>query len=106
VGIRKYKSVCTLQKDVFLLVAEGGDNLALKVVHDFVETVITEPLCVSQIFGSKALDDLCQQIGKANLSTIKGQVTEEISVKDSESVYVYIVTKLQKSGGILESLKV
>ena len=106
-GIRKYKSVYTLQNDVFQLVAEGDGNLALKVVHDFVETIITEPLCVSQIFGSKALDDLCQQIGKANLSTIKGEVTEEIPVKDSESVYIYIVTKLQKSGGhtrIIEDL--
>lgn len=61
----------------------------------FVDYLFCEPITVGRIFGSRELDDLCQQIGRRNLENMglvsSPQVTSEIAV--------YIATKLQSSGG-------
>jgi len=45
------------------------------------------------------LDDLCQLIGKANLIEIKRVIADTTFSQRDQPVFVYIVTKLQKSGG-------
>ena len=98
-SVRKYGSVHSLKKTVFLLTDKGNADQALRLIHDFVERIITEPLCTSQVFGSKALDDLCQRIGKASLAEIKRETADVTLSQLDQPVFAYIVTKLQKSGG-------
>ncbi len=96
---RRYDSIHSLSADVSQLIDNGDIDQALRLVHDLVERIITEPLCTAQVFGSKMLDDLCQRIGKVNLAQVK-QETEDASLSQHDQpVFVYIVTKLQKSGG-------
>jgi hypothetical protein len=91
------KSIYEIKSSVSRLIEDGCLDLALRKVHDFVERIFTEPLCTSQVLGSKGLDGLCQLIGRKNLATLgRGSV---ISVPSSSPVFVYLVTKLQKSGG-------
>lgn len=73
---------------------------ALKLIHDFVEGVITVPLCTAQVFGSPVLDDLCQEIGRLSLNALP-VLDDQHSNKSAEAneIVVYIVTKLQNSGG-------
>lgn len=91
-----YRSVRSASEFFFLLIDKGELDQALRLIHNFVERIFTEPLCTSQVFGSKTLDDLCQRIGKASLA----KITHENSVdRRDQPVFAYIVTKLQKSGG-------
>lgn len=98
-SVGKYGSISSLKKAVSLLVDQGDINKALHLVHDFVERIVTEPLCTSQVFGSKTLDDLCQRIGKASLMEIKQEIADAAPSQGDSTIFVYIVTKLQKSGG-------
>jgi len=96
---RRYDSIHSLSEAVSHLTDNGDIDQALRLVHDFVERIITEPLCTAQVFGSKTLDDLCQRIGKVNLTEIKQEVAGGTCRQLAQQVFVYIVTKLQKSGG-------
>ena len=98
-SVRKYGSIYSLKEAVSQLADIGNVNQALHLIHDFVEQIITEPLCTSQVYGSKALDDLCQRIGKANLTEIKREIADTTLSQRDLPVFAYIVTKLQKSGG-------
>lgn len=95
----KYVSMRLLREDVCLLTDKGNVNRALHLIHDFVVRIITEPLCTSQVFGSKTLDHLCQYIGKANLTEIKREKKVAAISQWEKPFFVYIVTKLDKSGG-------
>jgi hypothetical protein len=95
----KHSSISSLSETVALLTDKGDLNRALRLIHDAVERVITEPLCVSQVFGSKVLDNLCQSIGKANLAKVKLEIRDVEYFQSEVPVFVYVVTKLQKSGG-------
>ncbi len=95
----EYVSIRSLREVVLLLVDEGNIDQALCLIHDCVYKIITEPLCTSQVFGSKTLDDLCCHIGNANLSGIKQEIKGSIPCQLDDPVFVYIVTKLDKSGG-------
>jgi len=68
----QYKSLRSLAESVSDGINKDDINLALHLVHDFVERIITEPLCTSQVYGSKPLDDLCLRIGQYNLALSKG----------------------------------
>ncbi|AJP48538.1 hypothetical protein PG1C_08925 [Rugosibacter aromaticivorans] len=94
-----YDSLRALSNAVLLLIDKGDIDQALQLIHDFVERIFTEPLCTSQIFGSKTLDDLCQRVGKANLAEVKREIADVMPSQQGLPVFVYIVTKLQKSGG-------
>ena len=61
---RRYDSIRSLSAAVFHLTNNGSVEQALQLIHDFVERIMTEPLCSSQVFGSTMQDDLCQHIGK------------------------------------------
>lgn len=94
----KYDSVRSLSEGVSGKIQRGALEAALREVHDFVERIITEPLCTSQVYGSQTLDDLCQEIGKQNLVASKLAVETSKPGQDLP-VFAYIVTKFQKSGG-------
>ena len=96
---RRYKSFRSLAESVSELIEIGELNYSLRLIHDFVERIITEPLCTSQVYGSRTLDDLCQHIGKSNLARIKHDIAIAALSQPVQPVFVYIVTKLQKSGG-------
>ncbi len=87
-------------------IADGRLENALRLISNCVERIITEPLCTSQVFGSKTLDGLCQKIGEINLRSIKREYVEAVFRQPDQLVYAYVVTKLQRSGGhtkVLES---
>lgn len=95
----KYASVKTFNEAVSALVDRGEIDRALHAIHDLVEKIVTEPLCTSQVFGSAVLDDLCQRVGALSLARISPGVAAMETSPDVTSVVVYIVTRLQKSGG-------
>jgi len=93
------QSILSISKTVKELTEKGKLNQALVLVHDAVEKVFTEPLCTSQVYGSKKLDQLCQKIGNINLNSVSYTGLDLSKQRISSSTIVYIVTKLQKSGG-------
>jgi hypothetical protein len=95
----KCNTVHALCEKVRRVTQQGDFDRALWLIHDFVERIITEPLCTSQVYGSKSLDDLCQYIGNANLENIKQEIADATLSQGKQPVFVYLVTKLQKSGG-------
>jgi len=105
VPFNDYKSSHFLKKDISHLIDAGELNQSLQLIHDFVERIFTEPLCTSQVFGSKELDQLCQRIGKSNLAAIKQKNAEALIGQVERPVFVYVVTKLQKSGGHTRIIK-
>jgi hypothetical protein len=97
--MRRYKSLYSFRKDVSRLIDAGEIDKSLRSIHDIVEQIITEPLCTTQVFGSKALDDLCRRIGKASLEQIRQRIDDTGHDQPDRPVFVYVVTRLQKSGG-------
>lgn len=97
--MKSYESLHALAGYILFAIEKDELDSALRSAHDFVERIVTEPLCTSQIFGSKTLDELCQKIGKVNLSASPLSAIEVIPAQKSRTVFVYIVTKLQSSGG-------
>ena len=91
-----YRSVSCVRNSIENLINEGDVEQALRLVYGFVNDIVSEPLCVSQVLSSKTLDEMCQCIGSINLKKI---TDTNISGSVEESYYVYIVTKLQSSGG-------
>jgi len=94
--MKKIDSVRSLSDAVSALISRHNLVQSLNLIHDFVERIITEPLCTSHVFGSRTLDDLCLRIGRTNLQKI---ARESSVARSGKPVFVYIVTKLQKSGG-------
>jgi hypothetical protein len=94
---RNENSIYEIRSNVSRLIDEGHLDSALRKIHDFVERIFTEPLCTSQVLGSKKLDELCQKIGKASLASLDRNSV--IVIPSAAPVFVYLVTKLQKSGG-------
>jgi hypothetical protein len=103
----KNDSIRSFCDKVLRLTRENDLDQALRRIHDLVERIFTEPLCTAQVFGSKTLDDLCQCIGKANLAEINKGNAEATNSRPDKLVFIYIVTKLQNSGGhtrVIENL--
>lgn len=91
-----HHSVRGLVDNAMAALGRGNINTALALVHDFVERIITEPLCTSQVFASSDLDQLCMLIGRQQLAALAHQ---EVA-RDVESVTTtYVVSRLQRSGG-------
>lgn len=78
---------------------QGQINFALRIIHDFVERIVTEPLCTSQAFASRDLDQLCLRIGRQNLSCLGLKQIDPWPLRTSRSRIVYVVSRLQRSGG-------
>lgn len=92
-------SVRSFSAHVTKLIDSGRLDEALRAIHDFVERIVSEPLCTAVVFGSPALDDLCRQIGRRSLQEVKVAAPSFLSATHASPTIVYIVTKLQKSGG-------
>jgi hypothetical protein len=92
-------SMLSVSKRVVESISNNDLDFALRLIHKTVEHIITEPLCTSQVFGSKTLDDLCQRIGKANLIEIYKEIDSTTYSQPDQPIFIYIVTKLQNSGG-------
>ena len=93
------QSVRSLHSSVLSLTERGDLDSALRIIHDFVQRIITEDLCTAVIFGSRLLDECCQFVGAVSFSRILRDMGGfEKNRQDGETV-VYIVTKIQKSGG-------
>ena len=91
-------STLELKAQTLALIEAGDLDRALRNVHHFVERIITEPLCTAQVFGSELLDELCLKIGGANWGGISATARKgDTSLPNV--LYVYIATKLQRSGG-------
>ena len=96
--VGKCDTIRSLNESVRLHLDKGELNHSLRLIHDFVVRIFTEPLCTSLVAGSKTLDDLCSHIGKRNLAAVKRNL-EFANPQSEKPIVVYVVTKLQKSGG-------
>lgn len=79
--------------------AHGDIEGALHLVHDFVERIVTEPICAAQVFSSPDLDQICLKIGSENFAAIGESQSDRSPENGNNSMIVYIVSRLQKSGG-------
>jgi hypothetical protein len=84
-----------------IALARGEIDHALRIVHNFVERIITEPLCTSQVFASRLLDDFCLRVGRVNLESITCQQDFPVAESEGRARVVYVVSRLQNSGGHL-----
>jgi hypothetical protein len=92
-------SVLSLVESADRALAQGLLDRALRLVHDFVERVITEPLCTAQVFASRELDALCQRIGRHNLARGRLLTVDPWPDRGARPMVIYVLTRLQKSGG-------
>ena len=74
-------------------------NLALRLAHDFVERIISDPICTSQVFSSFEMDQLCLNIGRRNLDNLTIPERQHSSTFDNRPTIAYVASRLQKSGG-------
>jgi glycosyltransferase involved in cell wall biosynthesis len=73
-------------------------DLALRLVYNFVEHIITNPVCASAVFASRDLDALCMRIGRHNY---KRRVRLDLTAPTISNgrLIVFLVSRLQRSGG-------
>ncbi|MEI6730233.1 MAG: hypothetical protein WCL30_03155, partial [Pseudomonadota bacterium] len=88
-------SINSLAKEVALDIENNRLDNSLKTIYRLVADIISEPLCTSNVFSSKVLDNLCQAIGNKNLQNLTAR-TQQL---EGTKIFVYLVTKIQKSGG-------
>lgn len=93
------QSVSSLIRRAEYALENGGVNTALGVVHDYVEQIITNPICTSYAFASQRLDALCLMIGRYNLARLTTYQAFSSAPLGSENAIVYVVSRLQRSGG-------
>ena len=96
--IKQFGSIYALVEHANQLIDSNRLDHALHLVYDCVEQVLTEPMCTAKVIGSVSLDNLCQKVGERNLTSIDRN-TLLFDTHTEQSVFVYIVTKLQRSGG-------
>lgn len=77
----------------------GNIDIALGLVHDFVERIVTEPICAAQVFASRELDQLCMRIGQRNFAALRTVEATPASNRSSRPIAVYLASRLQRSGG-------
>jgi hypothetical protein len=97
------RSIAQFQDKIKAHLSEGNLDAALYSIHRLVDQIFCEPINTAQIFGSKLLDDLCQEVGAVNLYRLRsGKFSlpdNDKQANNSENVVVYVVSKLQASGG-------
>jgi len=77
----------------------GNVNIALNLVHNFVERIVTEPICTAQVFASLELDQLCLRIGRHNMANLAVPQNGFFLDGENGSTIVHVVSRLQQSGG-------
>lgn len=92
-------SVRALIKRAKVALDRGSINTALRLLHDFVERIVTEPICTAQVFSSRHLDELCLRIGRQNLASLIAPQFDLGLNRKNGPIVVYIVSRFQRSGG-------
>jgi hypothetical protein len=92
-------SLKSLSSKVKSALARGDIDIALRLVHNLVERVVTEPICTAQVFASRDLDNLCMQIGRQNLHGLTALRVNPWPNRRTGSIVVHLVSRLQRSGG-------
>lgn len=82
-----------------IALALGKINLAICIVHDFIERIITEPLCTAQAFASRDLDQMCLAIGRQNLKNLGRPLKTPGQISSIRPLAIYVVSRWQRSGG-------
>lgn len=77
----------------------GNIETALRLIHDFVERIFTEPLCTGLVFSSRKLDALCMTIGRLTLRTGDNSLRDPWPERKDQPTEVYIISRLQRTGG-------
>jgi len=72
---------------------------SLKKIQFLVDRIFCEPMSVGSIYGSHELDSLCQKIGQLTLKKIRVGLCQEDNNLIDKNLTIYIVSKLQISGG-------
>lgn len=98
-------SIRSLKDTILLLVDKDDLDRALRLIHDCVERIITEPLCTANAYASETLDNLCQYVGRINLAVARRECADTNPGHKDPSIFVYIVTKIYKSGGHTRVIK-
>lgn len=93
------RTICSLVGRVETALKDANVNFALRIVHNFVERIVTEPICTSQVFASHDLDQLCLAIGRHSLATLPFQQKSLPLGVQGGATIVYLVSRLQRSGG-------
>jgi hypothetical protein len=97
------RSIVQFQDKIKASLSENDLDSALYSLQLLVDQIFCEPINTAQIFGSKLLDDLCQEIGANNWQKLRSEILSLPSVKkqynDNENIVIYVVSKLQASGG-------
>ena len=92
-------SVRALIRRAEVALDRGSINTALRLVHDFVERIVTEPICTAQVFASRNLDELCLRIGRQNLASLIAPQFDLWPDRKNGPIVVYLVSRFQRSGG-------
>lgn len=92
-------SIASLVANAEQALGAGDVDRALRITHDFVERVITEPLCTAHVFASRRLDAFCQRVGEYNLRQPGVASGDPWPGRSGRPLVVYVLTRLQKSGG-------
>lgn len=94
-----FDSVYSLSQAVDeLLKSKGNLDLPLAWIREHVQRIITEPLCTSHVLGSELLDSACISVGSKVYQSLNLKISEQ-PIEQPSAPYVYLVTKVQKSGG-------
>lgn len=97
------RSISQFQDKIKEHLAKGNLDEALFSIHRLVDQIFCEPINTAQIFGSKLLDDLCQEIGAVNWKKISCNEVSQPNIGSQKSsiekTVIYVVSKLHASGG-------
>jgi hypothetical protein len=96
-GFVRRESLRALAGQAIELAEAGRLEESLRLIHDCVERIITEPLCAARVLASAALDRACQEVGRRQLALIDRPRSPPPTT--DRPLYIYIVTRLQRSGG-------
>ncbi len=93
------RSVRSLIQQVQTVLDTGNVDRALRLVHNFVDQIVAEPICTAQVFASHGLDNICLAIGRRNLASLMGlRNNHQAEIANSKNI-IYLVSRLQRSGG-------
>lgn len=103
--MKNFSSFKNLEISIENLISEKKYDQALKSIHEYVDKINSESLCASRVLGSRKLDQLCQLIG-AKSKLANDRVVKSARIKKSETAtFVYVVTKIQRSGGHIKVIE-
>ncbi|MBB3967272.1 glycosyltransferase [Rhizobium metallidurans] len=101
----RYQNFTDLSARIDAQIRRHRFDTALHLIQEFVETVISEPMLVSHIYGSKELDRRCQELGLISYRSLGAIAQPRNDGKNMHGCNVYIVSKLQTSGGHTKVIK-